>query len=678
MGYRYKGQVEFIIVLSIIFVAAVVIVLAFQRNIFTPPLPPAIAEQHKAVQAHVESVIREGAIKTITELETHGGYIPNDQTIPVEFTYFIGEPIPYWQKCDSDISPRKADINSRLKNKIKEYVVNSLKDTNEIEGKEVKFDTGKVTVVANILDSKVDFTVNMPTVSFGYSVQQPYTASVNTRFGRLIDFAKDFASEMAEKRHFDVFTKRRLYFDLPSVGFMTRCGEVLYLSNTEISSRLEQIASYVTVNTGLWQDNFILEDGYDVYGIRNVKSRVYNDLDNPEKISFKLPENFETPVYTPIMIVNTELLAKSPIAPLPPICFGYYDHKYSFSYPIIVKAYDPLLRNHFYFSTFVNIQDSEVSSCETISPDFSCSDLSCRARITVLDGKGEPLKDTNVNIGFCTSNKTDSNGLIEGRVSCGDNKLSAFRSADYEIYSEDITVNPGVVYSKTITLHRKPKILFRFGYTDSSCSLVKSIDNELVLLNLTSQDNSKSFLVVNNLEQSDVSSCIETGGFADECDTCDKSIQDFVNDVVESVDTTACDICNVEKNRCLKNDVAREKTIDYIPSGIYKASALILNPARVDAEADRYPFVAAPIATQETLVTIPEEDVKLNVIITDSDIIYNTAKAKYEKTYEDQTDFNCLLEDCRCSSSCAKAAAIKSGMDYVANNIWPLEIRSCG
>ncbi len=648
-----KGQVEFIVILGLLAIAVVGIYYVFQSGLIEDvTIPESVKEEQKLVKDFVENVIRDGSINTIRTLETHGGYLTSEQ-MP-DYAFFARQEVPYWQQCDNDIGPEKLTVTERLETGIKNHIISSLQGIEEVYGKATDFDINSVGVEANILDSKVDIKVNMPVKVHGYLIREPYTVTIPTKFGRILDFAADFAHEAATERFWETFTSASIEMsDLPRFGLLTQCGQVIFWDQSKIADRMDNVVRYTLVNTGLWRQTQVLQNnGLITYGIERVNENIYPDLD----IKFKLHDGFSVEVLDPLIIMNIDPFIESPIFPVPPICVSAYEQNYSISYPVVISVFDPILDDYFYFSSMIYVDRMEHGDCQQIeSLVSSCEEAECYATITVKDTGGTPLEGAYAHSGGCSINTSNIQGIIEGPVPCGTSRLSVFHTPEYEVFSEDINIIND--YNRQITLHRKPNLTFHFVH-GSNC--YGYTGNEMIMLNLTSTERESRFVVTNNNPDFNLNECVENDGATDICRQCDDSMQNNINQ-------QACMQCGIVRSGCIRdNGLIDEVSVNYIPEGEYRADIMITNPSRIALQSQNYPFIAIPIYTHTIIFNVPEQNSDINVYIPDSESIYDEAISRYDDKYDQQTSWPaCEFRTCDCDEDCAKGLAFQEAMDYL-------------
>lgn len=427
-----RGQASFILIIAIVFLIAIVIYYASQ----SPSRPPAVGEEERAVRDMVEGIITSGAERTLMSIELQGGYL----TPPDDSVTFTNIGVPYWQICQNDISPTLDEVKGKIEKGIEYYVNNHTGDIEDFFGKNLSLrNVSRVDV--NILENKIDVSVHMTTRFQGHSLSQPYTVSVPTRLKHLFDFAKDTVTEINRNpsqggRFFETFTIASLYKSkyLPTIGFLTSCGQSIRLTPQEISQRLEEIITY-TITHFIWWSPMPSEM---TYAVEHVNGKQYADID---PLIF-LPQGFEVTSSDSVNIKNNEWIAYFPF-PIP-YCTTAYDIKYSVEYPLIIKATDPDTGYDFNFAVYVNVNEMGPGNCNVVSSGTTpvpgaCSNLGCSANMRIVDCNGNGLQGADAYFGNCFIGASDSGGYINGNVLCGTHELDIYHSGDYDYYFQSIS-----------------------------------------------------------------------------------------------------------------------------------------------------------------------------------------------------------------------------------------------
>jgi hypothetical protein len=603
-----KAQAEFIVILGVVFLFVVVLFYAYQSGLLgRPSIPEDVAKVQNDVRESVESVIAGGSKLLLLDMETHGGYLTDPVFIGDEETYipdrvaFVGEGTPYWQKCQNNLSLSREDIERMFEVALRNYILRHTDEFLDLFGKNVTFDLSRLDVDANILRDKIDVTVILPTTVQGYDIREPYTREIKTKFGEIIDFAADTAKEFSVNRNLDYFTIYSIYFSknlgdghpkLPTMGFMTKCGETVVRTTSQMEEYLLESANYVIANTFWWQNLSSDPTVSKTFGITDVDGELYMDLN----VKTYLPDGFDVVVTGPPLVVKNPDPLVSIMMFQVPQCASVYNHVYEFSYPVVISVDDPLTGNSFNFASLVYIDehigrggsgqndkrmmpgecDANVNATDVVEPiENQCQDLSCSAKIRVVwykfSDESEPLEGSIVLIGNCFAGITNSDGYVEGPVECGAQELSIYHNSSFGFYGE--TVSPlGMVgtyylyYIPEMNVHYKRVSVSGYDSTPCTssdqnyiCTVGNFGDNELVSGSLVSGSN--TYGLFSSSESSDESvDCMDSP----ECQACVDIDPDTISSFGNAGVCNACsDLCNV--GRSFGHDVF----IDYIPSGDY-------------------------------------------------------------------------------------------------------------
>ncbi len=469
-----KLQVEFISVLGMLILILVVIFYAYGSNLSYITVPEDVMKVQKSVEQMIEGIMRDSANHILFDMENHGGYI-STREMP-GYTRFAGMSVPYWQVCENDISPSLQKIKERFENALEMRVKERINDM-DFSGKNVTFDLSRLNSRVNILNEKLVVELFLPTKVEGYDIKQPYTVEIPTKFGEIVNFAKDLSAELAKKRHFETFTIYSVYFSpdledghpvLPTIGVITDRG-VLYRSPEVLSEGLDNAIRYVIANTKWWSEMSVREDVPKTFSIPSVNGKKYMDLN----IRLFLSDGFKAQIVNPVLFENTDMIVDWIFFVFPESLY-FYHNAYEFHYPIVIRVDDPCTGYAFNFASFVYVtvdDDNTMApgSCgvQTVSQEIvssGCENLGCSAKIKVVEksessGEIKPLENAEVIYGGCFVGVTDSNGVVEGPVKCGVNELIIFYNTTHEIYKKTIESDR---LSGTYILHKIPEIVMRF------------------------------------------------------------------------------------------------------------------------------------------------------------------------------------------------------------------------
>ncbi len=421
-----KGQVEFIVILGLLVVIAVVVFYAYQSGILGPVVSPDVSLAEESVR----NLIRAGAYQTLNNMSLYGGYL-NADSFQLGSLTFNGKEVPYWQKNGQIQYP---DLHSNFKEGVKSYLL-QYKDSfanayTDQEGKELII--GEPSISANFLNDKIDLLVNMPTTLDGNTVPQPYSVSISTRFEETNDFSTNFLTYSSTNRPLEYFTLGTILFspindgerDVPLYIHLTQCGEVFYKDWWGIKPGMEYVIKTTLAHTympGKYPTNVLYTTSHPKYSIPPINGNEYEDID----ITFHLPDNFElTPSnfqFTPNPIfVQAEFIPMTTVCQSNPIFVQYF-----LLYPTIVRVKDPLTGNTFQFATEIFISNNtpgdygDVSGYDPSLRSIICDNPGCSIDIKVEDSGGNPIPFASVNFMDCILGRTDSLGKFSGAAPCG-------------------------------------------------------------------------------------------------------------------------------------------------------------------------------------------------------------------------------------------------------------------
>ena len=464
-----KGQAEVIVVFGVLLVIVVVAFYALQNSSIIPnPVPKGVYDEQREVSNTVNNMVRGAADNALREMMEHGGYLEDSSIAGIGYndvpnTGFLLTRVPFWQRCDQVMYPDIRDIEVWMAKAIEKSVEEGLDDIEALYGNRASFDRNGIGATVTILGVnpiepnviKVEF--RMPTTVREYDLAHdlyPYITNIDTKFGRIYSFGKDFSDASAEKRFFDVFTIAAIYFSqettdgvkLPTIGVLTECGDVVYRNPEEINGYLLEILEYVLATASWWRpmenscpDGTCLPMTLD-FAIQNVNGRSYSDLDIRTMMSdywvfdvfdFVLATNFKMPTSGWYRI---------------PICTATFNHAYKFKYPLIIRVNDPYTGYNFNFASEVAVGDrgDEIMApgdCNAIgSMSSECQELPCYGRVGVVNDLGEPMEDAWVVFGGCpVGDKTGPDGFTEGPIKCGTEKLFVYHTSEYEFLEREVS-----------------------------------------------------------------------------------------------------------------------------------------------------------------------------------------------------------------------------------------------
>ncbi len=666
-----KGQMEFIVILGVIVVAAVVIIFASQPAPVSETVPTAVEQEQRAVDEWVTNFMRDVGNNVIIKLEGQGGYWEPEkatQTVP-----FLTKPVPFWQMCDNSYALTKEQVAGEIEKGVREYMLDGMNESMIVMGKQVTLDLRNFDITANVLDNQVELTAFLPTTISEYRVTKPYRASIPTMYGRVTDFARDYSIDMAERRPFELFTRYSIWLSpslLPRFGVMD-CG-VLKMTPSEINDGYKKIVYNLLASIQMWEEPSISQQGPMTFGIDSVNGKTYDDLD----IQFRLPDGFAFDAKNPIILSATEpwvtlmLLERIEFISAR-TCTSPYSIDYSIAYPVVIKTKDTITNENFHFATYVYVEEMENGQCEqtvTLGERPECQNMLCSVNLRVVDYDYQPLEGALATFGTCIVNtSSDTDGIITGPIPC--TQADKF---ELNVYKEEFVPYTRGHFSgdisnptpKTILLHKAANLSFHFIYDTGA-----SVTEDLVFLKLTSLETGKNYSVGNQgrVTPASIEACIEGRGAADDCDACSSTGE-----------ATACETCTTTRAECSTNliPILDKLNVKIVPGGEYTASATVINPSPPTGK-DWY---GLPLSTVTVVVQpqIPDESARINVIVPSSVNEYSKADDAYNNRYSDCCDdyyCSCTVHPIHCDDhkdEC-EAKAIQAAITYITKD-FPLKV----
>lgn len=453
-----KGQVELVVIIGIIAVAAVVILYSYS-SFSGSQIPAGIKGKYDVLKASVEGLAREGAQDTMRKLSAYGGYLDNS-SFQLGSVKFLGKDVPYWQVSGQVKYP---NTRENFINGVSDYI--SLQKEGMLSVMDMSgVELGEPQVNAAFYPSKIILTVSMPTTVDGQRISVPYSVEVDTRFAEVEEFSKGFAQQEASKRPIEYFTLSSMLISpiegdvhtVPLFIFLTECGDYAFRSWWDVKPEMERTIKETLANTympGKAPTGFLMTASAPKYSLIPVNGKRYENLD----VNFHLPDEFElTPAdfqFTPDPIV-----AVPEMIPLVGECMSDPVYvKYYLSYPAIVRVKDPLTQNVFQFAIQVYIKDNQpgtwayAQGYEDVQRQI-CANPQCSGRISVRTSSGLPIERASVMFMGCNLGRTSSQGVYSGPAPCGLGPLQIYKEG-YEGYvqmkSSDYLTGLSVTLAKT-------------------------------------------------------------------------------------------------------------------------------------------------------------------------------------------------------------------------------------
>ncbi len=468
-----KGQAEFAILIGILIIAAAIVVFTFAG---TSPLSPpsALSVQQRQVREIVVREATEAGQLTLKRLEATGGSLGSQ----AGGAPYRGHLVNYWQACSSTAVP---DLTTVIQPELSAGVATILKARLPAAtanlGKPVAFDLSKLTVSSAIVDGKADLRITIPATLDSQPLDPTYTTAVPTNYKQLHAFAADLAAELAENRPYEQYTIASLYLSsLPTKGLLVGCGDHITITPSQLSNKLEAVASFVLANTYWWQPFRLVGPGEEkTYSIPTVSGKTY-----PFTPAVSFPDGFQLRANRPIIITNDEFLEDRGIFTVSQ-CVEVFDQEYSFSYPIVFSLHDTTLGTPFNLASYVSIKDMEPAArCALPTPAPEACALGCAAKLTVTNTAGQPLENVTGVYGSCILGTTDSSGTLESPVPCGSEELRLLPENDsYEFLRTPV---PADALNQTFALWRRPtfNVSFRMAGLHGRCFASDSVTADCV------------------------------------------------------------------------------------------------------------------------------------------------------------------------------------------------------
>ncbi|MFH0956263.1 MAG: hypothetical protein V1813_00210 [Candidatus Aenigmatarchaeota archaeon] len=389
MHIMRRGQAEFALILGIVIIAAFVAVFAF--SVARPPSVDQsfLTNEQKAVETYVLDALEKSSKRTLTAIYKQGGYIdPANEGNAVRFVEFGGDMVPYWQVCQNTYIPTDAKITADIEKGAGEMLWSMLPEKTDIAGKIVEFQRDSIEVEAIVHTDKVSFTAKVPSAIDGQPMDIPYKVDVDSRLGRIIDFAADFSNFQKKYRALDgnlmkLVGRSNPYIDcwLPIRSVSSDEG-VYTLTWENARTCMQEHISYTLAHTRMWEgppleDDYPTESGLKYAYIPQIENAAgqwlrYDDL----KIDFSY-----SGADTPLKRTSNEFMLDSDpdsiiVEPTQIVMFtlpGYYDITYDVSFPAAVLVTDDFMGIPFRFMTFVNIRGNSARKSDNVEEGLDCS-----------------------------------------------------------------------------------------------------------------------------------------------------------------------------------------------------------------------------------------------------------------------------------------------------------------
>jgi hypothetical protein len=627
-----KGQMEFVVIIGIILVVVIVAVVALRGGSLLPnPVPQGVYEEQREVSESIKGITRNAADQALRTIMLHGGYLDDDTVSNVVIddvpnVKFMLRDVAYWQQCSSTMYPDLRDIRTWIEASIRKDLLEGLDYLELLYGNRTEFDRSGLIVDVNVLGvnafepDMVEVTVRLPTSVRGYGLPgdlYPYKVWIDSKFGRIYAFARDFSDASASERYFDTFTIAAIYFSqslegthvkLPTFGVLTNCGEILHRSPNDINRYLLESVEYVMAATNWWELMPVDFSQPKAFAIQDLGGSRYPDLE----IQSLLVDDFMFSTSDSVFVTNFRMPKHGPFSI--PVCTEVYNKGYDFSYPFVLRIRDPYTGYYFNFASMVGVQDRgdgpmEPGECGiSQEPTAACDMLHCYGSVKVTDSSGMPLQGAFVSYQDCPLGETGPAGIVQGPVACGTGEMYVYHSKEYEfltriVGSSELNQTFAVVLNpvRSITVHFREVDIGRSGFymtqdmitgdpvrNDIDC---KACPGQCRIQTETLQDcristverghafadfdNDRMLLPVTNVVD------IPTGcrDNRTECERCDELMVGIEEETDLDVLDEARDVCRACALACL-GSTADSVNVDYLTLGYeYDVDARMHDPA---------------------------------------------------------------------------------------------------
>jgi len=465
-----KGQVEFFVILGLLFVVAVVMFYGYTSGWFGSSVPTGVASQQALIKTSLENFMRSGAYEVISTVSENGGYL-SENDYPLGSVTLHDAEAPYWQYNGQTSYP---NVPESIKEGLLEYINNRKDDFFETMGYSNVLADNATSVSLSMTNNRMIFNVYMP-VSLvmdetTYGFDQPFTFTVDSNLGQIYDFAKEFTYAQYNNRFFEIFTLNAMLVspleseppgsvhEVPMFVSLTECGQILLRTWFDIQENALGLLEEVTANTympGKSPRDNIGTSAAPEFEIPTLSNKYYSELD----VDFWLPDGFElTPAnfqFTPDPIYAfAKPVAFTGVCVSDPVYVSYF-----LNYPVVVTATDTLTGSVFRFAHSVYIQNNDAGEWaatggyDITAQQEMCSADSCSASISVQDSGGNPLAGASVSFFGCPIGKTGTDGVLDASMPCGVGTLKVYKNG-YQNHEQRYASSE--LYGATITLTRMP------------------------------------------------------------------------------------------------------------------------------------------------------------------------------------------------------------------------------
>ena len=260
-----KGQAEMALILGLLVIAVIVGIYSYSS--FTTPgsAPLAISEEQRGVEAYVRDAILSSTTKALGKIYSQGGfYDTQDATKTLDYA---NSDVAYWQICDQSVNIPNMD--EEVAEGVEDQLLKNVPEKTDIAGRQVEFEFENLHVDARVYENKISITVNLPTEVDGVHLPQPFRLDVDSKLGRIYNFANDFANYQKAYRVVDVSLLNHINISnpdeedegacwLPTVGMITN---TLRRSWSRIEECMQKQISHTLTHTYEWDKPWLREDG---------------------------------------------------------------------------------------------------------------------------------------------------------------------------------------------------------------------------------------------------------------------------------------------------------------------------------------------------------------------------------------------------------------------------------
>lgn len=426
MGKVHKAQVEFIVIVVLLIIGAVVILYNYQISTLKP-VTPKVEQQIKNT---INTFLKESIYYNLRIISSNGGFLRPKR----ESLRFKGKQVNYWSHNGEKTVP---NIERNLVNGIEDYI-NRNKDylVSLFKGRNITI--GKASVSINMLDNMLRVKIDMPVSINDKIFQRLWNVDVETKLGEIIKLSKYLLVFEEKNKLFEYSTLISITQPIDDFEtglwykFVTHC-EYFHKEWEDIRPLMENVIKMTLAHIYM-PDEYPLNIADKTRYLKYVGfEEKYPDL----SISFHLPDGFKfdrnTFSFTPEPITVSSKRLKSGL------CKPESSYiTYNLTYPVIVVIKDPYTQNLFKFAFDVYIVENMPGEYLTFVTKETthlevCKSMDCRINISVVGIK--PIEGAIISFRNCMLGKTNKNGIYTGYSPCGLGRLEV-RKTGYKTFSE--------------------------------------------------------------------------------------------------------------------------------------------------------------------------------------------------------------------------------------------------